>query len=56
MTMDLLANRKHLNEILERFFIRTKCNQRNFAADVTSDVHKVTGIEICVQTHCICHE
>ena len=47
MTVDLLANRKHLNEIFG------KCDLRNLEADVTSCVNGVNGIEIFARKHCI---
>ena len=54
MTGDLLANRKHLNEIFGSFCMRQKCDKRNFEADVTSCVNGVTGIEIFVRKHRTC--
>ena len=54
MTGDLLANKKHLIQILGSFCIRQKCDKRNFEADVTSCVNGVTVIKILVLKHCIC--
>ena len=39
MTLDLLANRKRLSEILESF----NCDLRNLEADVTSCINGVTA-------------
>ena len=49
MTGDLLANRKHLNEILGSFCIRPKCDLCNLEAGVTSYFNGVTGIYFIVE-------
>ena len=53
MTVDLLANRKHLNKIFETFCIRPKCDLNNLEADVMSCVNGVAGIDFFVLKHCI---
>ena len=45
MTVDLPANRKHLNKIFGSFCIRLKCDLRNLEADITSCVNGVAGID-----------
>ena len=49
MTVDLLANRKDLNEISGSFCIRLKCNERNLEAEVTSYVNAVARIDFFVR-------
>ena len=53
MTGYLLANGKHLDEILESFCTRPKRDLSNLEADVTSCVNRVSGIEFFVREHCM---
>ena len=54
MSEDLLANRKHLNEISEIFVYAKKSDKRNMKADVTSYINAVACIKFVVQKRCIC--
>ena len=45
ISVDLLAKRKHLNEISWPFCIRLKCDLRNLEADFTSCVNAVIRID-----------
>ena len=53
MTVDLLANRKLLNEISGSFRIRPKFRLTHLEGDVTSCFNVATGIETLVCKHCI---
>ena len=51
---NLVANRKHLNDIIGSVCIRPKCDLRFLKAVVSLCVNGVAGIEIFVRTYCIC--
>ena len=55
MTVDLMANRKRLNEIVWAVLYTPKCIYRNLGADVTSCVNGVTGIDFFVRKHIYKH-
>ena len=52
MSVDLLSNVKHWNEISETFCVRLKCDQHTLEADVTSGIIRVQ----CEKKRCTCSE